>query len=171
MGPDRGASLGRMASLDLPSRLEALRQLLLSERASTQDELREQMGKLGFAVNQSTISRDLRRLGAIKIADANGRVVYRLPMDGVGAPPPAASVKSLGDLVRSVRHNGFLAVLLTDPGSASLLARHIDGLQSNLILGTIAGDDAIFVAPASARHIEEMVREIEASLGTAWFSR
>ncbi len=150
-----------MPSFDLSSRLQALRDLLQKEQSSTQDDLRFAMERLGFAVNQSTVSRDLRRIGAVKIATSSGQTAYRLP--GESAPLP--SVKGIGDLVRSVRQNGSLVVILTDPGSASFVARHIDALRSDLVLGTIAGDDAIFVAPASAKRIEEMARMIEHSLG------
>ena len=155
-----------MAEPQLAARIEALKDLLLSGRARTQDELREQMERQGYAVNQSTVSRDLRRVGAVKAADAEGRTIYRLPLEADGAPPPS-SVRSLGDLVRSVRHNGFMCVILTDPGSASLVARHIDSLRSEHVLGTIAGDDAIFVAPSRPSAVDEMVAAIESSLHAA----
>lgn len=152
-----------MASSDLNLRLQRLRALLESEAASTQEDLREQMERQGFAVNQSTISRDLRRMGAVKLAAEDGRVTYRLAGEGAPLASPPGAVKSLGDLVRSIRHNGAMAVVLTDPGSASLVARHIDGMRSPLVMGTIAGDDAIFVAPSAAGAIEEMVQAIEDS--------
>jgi transcriptional regulator of arginine metabolism len=151
-----------MSSLDLSARLQALRGLLARERTSTQDELREEMDRLGFAVNQSTVSRDLRRVGAIKVPDVSGRTGYRLP-GGESASPPTA-VRSLGALVRSVRHNGAMIVILTDPGSASLVARHIDGLRSDLIAGSIAGDDAVFVAPSSIKTVAKTSQMIEDSL-------
>src|SRR6185295_602564 len=60
------------------SRLEALRELLSQGKLSTQDELREELQNRRFEVTQSTISRDLRRLGAVKAVDPDGRTVYRL---------------------------------------------------------------------------------------------
>lgn len=150
-----------MSSLDLSARLQALRGLLARERTSTQDELREEMDRLGFAVNQSTVSRDLRRVGAIKVPDVSGRTGYRLPSES--AAPPTA-VRSLSALVRSVKHNGAMIVILTDPGSASLVARHIDGLRSDLIAGSIAGDDAVFVAPSSIKTVAKTSQMIEDSL-------
>ena len=50
--------------VDTQGRLQALRKLLVKEDASTQDELRDELEKLNYEVNQSTISRDLRKLGA-----------------------------------------------------------------------------------------------------------
>lgn len=150
-----------MTALDVQIRLQALRALLEREHSNTQDELRDEMERLGFAVNQSTVSRDLRRVGAVRMADPDGRTIYRLAAE----PPVLAAVPNLGDLVRVIKRNETLAVILTDPGSASLIARHIDGLRSPLVLGSIAGDDAVFVAPSSIELIEEMVRFIEASFG------
>jgi transcriptional regulator of arginine metabolism len=148
-----------MASTDAKDRIQHLRSLLEEERASTQDEIREELKRLDFEVNQSTISRDLRRLGAIKMTDGEGRTIYRLASE---APP--AFVKSLADLVRSIQHNGAMIVVRTDKGSASLVALHIDALRTDEILGTIAGDDTVFVAPVSTKKIEFLVRQIELSL-------
>jgi len=149
-----------MPSSDAKARLQALRRLLDKEESSTQEELREQLESLDFAVTQSTVSRDLRRLGAIKMTDAQGRTTYRLALEEAVVP----LVESLGDLVRAIDHNGAMIVLQTTPGSASLVARHIDNLRSKDILGTIAGDDTIFVAPASVKRIEGITRSIKQTL-------
>lgn len=147
---------------DVKSRLQALRELLEKERASTQEELREQLESLDFEVTQSTISRDLKRLGAIKMTDALGRTIYRLVPPEMA--PAAPFVESLADLVTGIQHNGAMIVMSTTPGSASLIARHIDQLKSKEVLGTIAGDDTIFVAPASVARINETVKFIQQSL-------
>lgn len=149
-----------MATSDSRSRLQALRRLLESEEASTQEDLREQLEKMDFAVTQSTVSRDLRRIGAIKMTDSEGRTVYALPLEA----PPTPFVESLADLVRSIRHNGAMIVMLTTPGSASLVARHVDNLRTDEILGTIAGDDTIFIAPASTKKLDALVKLIEESM-------
>ncbi len=144
------------------SRLEVLRQLLSSGAAGTQDELRETLEKQGFPVTQSTISRDLRRLGAIKTVDDNGRTVYRFPSAGPVTAP--AGRTALGDLILDITHNGMIIVVKTTVGSASLIAAHIDHYRPGGILGTIAGDDTIFVAPASAAAIRPTIDEIRKSL-------
>lgn len=148
-----------MSISDTRSRLQALRRLLEKEKASTQEELREELEKLDFEVNQSTVSRDLRRLGAVKITDTQGRTVYRLAQES--APTPF--VESLSDLVLKIRHNGAMLVLQTSPGSASLVARHIDHLRWDEILGTIAGDDTVFVAPASLKNLNGLQKRLERS--------
>ena len=145
---------------DARSRLDALRKLLGEGELSTQDELREELLRLKFDVTQSTISRDLRRLGAVKAVDVDGRTTYRLP-DEVTAP---VSTSSLRDLVTEIVHNGSTIVIHTTPGSASLVARHLDHFRPGSLLGTIAGDDTIFVAPASLKDLKATIREIEVSL-------
>lgn len=143
------------------ARLEALRQLLQDGELSTQEELCSKLEKLDFATTQSTVSRDLRKLGAVKGVDAEGQTVYQLPQE-MDAPIP----QTMPELVRSIETNGSLIVIRTTVGSASLVARQLDRITPGGILGTIAGDDTIFVAPAStgAREVRATMREIEQSL-------
>lgn len=149
-----------MSPTDAKSRINALRQLLSQGKLSTQEELAEELGEKGFEITQSTISRDLRKLGAIKAIDPNGRTVYKLP------PEPASPVSTgaLEDLVLRTEHNGSLIVIHTAPGSASLVARHLDTAGLTSIIGTIAGDDCIFVAPADTRSIRATLKDIAESL-------
>lgn len=148
-----------MNSGDAKSRLDALRKLLGQGSLSTQEALREKLEKIGYRVTQSTISRDLRKLGTIKALDSTGQTVYRLS-DG-GLPP--SKVASLADLVLDIRTNGVLLVIQTTIGSASLVARHLDQIRPGGILGTLAGDDTIFVALASGKESRSVIKEIEAS--------
>lgn len=149
-----------MPRTDFNDRLQALRDLLQEERAHTQDELRLSLEGLDFVVNQSTISRDLKRLGAIKESDSEGRTIYRLAED----PPPARVVPTLAALIQSIEHNGTLIVVRTDAGSASLVARQIDTLKLDSVMGTIAGDDTILVIPAQNKKTMAVVKELEAAL-------
>ena len=133
-----------MAVRDAKSRLEALRKLLEGGELSTQEELAEKLRRLDFEVTQSTISRDLRKIGAVKAIDPEGQTVYRLPEE---FEPPVSG--TITDLVSDIATNGSIIVIHTAVGSASLVARHLDRVEREMILGTIAGDDTIFVAPAS----------------------
>jgi transcriptional regulator of arginine metabolism len=143
------------------TRLDALKELLEEETLSTQDELRDKLEKLGFDVTQSTVSRDLRKLAAVRATDSFGRTVYRLSEEGAGH---LITPGSLQDLVTEIVNNGSIIVIHTSPGSASLVARHLDHYRPGGILGTIAGDDTIFVAPGSAQGIKSAVQKIEESL-------
>lgn len=139
-------------------RLNILRRLLQGGEIGTQEELAEELHRQKFTVTQSTISRDLRRLGAVKAQDTSGRTVYRMPDEAVLPPPITPS--GLKDLLIEIQHNGSMIVIHTSPGSASLVARQLDHSRPEGILGTIAGDDTIFVAPASGKRIEQTISAI-----------
>ncbi|NJL25178.1 MAG: arginine repressor [Calothrix sp. SM1_5_4] len=139
-------------------RMNALRRLIEEGVLATQEELVAALNKQGLVVTQSTISRDLTRLGAVKTRDASGRMGYRLSDDlALATAPPARDMRSL---LVDIQHNGSLIVINTSPGSASLLARLLDQSRPDGILGTIAGDDTIFVAPRSPKKIAQTVKAI-----------
>ena len=156
----------RMATNESRDRLQALRGLLDEGLLSTQDELREKLEKQEFVVTQSTISRDLRKLGAVKAIDSDGRTVYRLGDEAI-APVPA-SLSSLAALVVDIATNGSIIVVHTTPGSASLVARHLDNHRPGGILGTLAGEDTIFVAPGSLKNVKATIREIQTSFEVSY---
>jgi transcriptional regulator of arginine metabolism len=145
-------------------RLQTLKEILFEGSASTQDEIREALEKRKFPVTQSTVSRDLKRIGAIKTLDSEGRTVYRLGEDLVSPPVPATVANSMKELVTEVASNGSTIVVHTSPGSASLVARHIDSALSGEILGTIAGEDTIFVAPSDVKRISTTVLSLQRAL-------
>ena len=139
-------------------RLAVLRQLIREGEASTQEELCDALRKKKFDVTQSTVSRDLRRIGAVKTTNSEDEIVYVLPDEvmrtRVNTP--------LEGLLTEIVSNESLIVLHTTPGSASLVARHLDNMRSGLgILGTLAGDDTIFVVPESVRKIAATVKKIK----------
>jgi transcriptional regulator of arginine metabolism len=145
----------------IAERLNYMRKILGKGENSTQEELRESLEKAGFEVNQSTISRDLRKIGVIKFVDQNGQTAYKLADQEV---EKNVITQSLITLVKDISHNGSLIVLSTSPGSASLIARHLDLIKLNGILGTIAGDDTIFIAPRKCTEIKKVIRDIQDSL-------
>lgn len=152
-----------MSTSDSRQRQNLLRKLLAEGKNSTQEELADELRRHNFDITQSTISRDLRRIGAIKAIDPkSGETVYRLAQDrSLTAALPSSSLKHL---LLDIQHNGSLIVIHTAVGSASLIAAHFDQVKIKGILGTIAGDDTIFVAPASPNKIEEIIREINESI-------
>lgn len=142
------------------TRLEFLRQVLADGDLSTQEELVEKLEKNHFSVTQSTVSRDLRKLGAIRAIDGKGRTVYRLPEE-MFVPVKSSS---LNEMVTSIQSNTSLIVIRTHPGSASLVGRFVDMTFSDEILGCIAGDDTVFVAPQSQRETNSLQKKIEKAL-------
>ena len=136
----------------------ALQELLLAGLSTTQDELCSQLTAQGFEVNQSKISRLLRKMGAIKTKNENNQVVYCLPKE----PAPPSNMRTLGNLVINIAHNEMVIILHTSPGSASLIARMLDYNHEKAgILGTLAGDDTVLVLPQSISTIENTLHNIK----------
>lgn len=140
-------------SADARARRALIRQLVGGRAIATQEELRAMLAERGHDVTQATLSRDLTHLNAKR--GVNG---YELPDAGAPAVLP--------ELIRSVDDNGTLVVIHTAPGAAQVVASALDRAKPADILGTIAGDDAIFVAPArgvAAGRLAKRVRELLSS--------
>lgn len=145
---------------DSSERLQVLRQLIRTGSASTQEELCDALKAKKFDVTQSTVSRDLRRIGAIKAVNSEDEIIYRLPEDH--RPLAVRSNQDLSGLIVDIQSNENMIVMHTTPGSASLVATHIDSLKVSLgILGTLSGDDAIFIAPVSVKKIDGIIKKIK----------
>lgn len=143
--------------------LEAIKTLLMERKANTQEEICLELGKQGYETNQSKISRLLRKIGAIKVINAQGQTVYSLPRE----PSPPSMKTQIRNLILEVVSNETMVVIFTSPGSASMVARILDyEIISSQILGTIAGDDTIFVAPKSIKDIRKLHEEISSLLYT-----
>ncbi len=131
------------------SRLEALKMLISSMELSSQEEVLRVLEQEGFKLTQATLSRDLKQLKVAKAASMNGKYVYVLPNETmykrVTTPRKAAEMLQRSGYV-SVNISGQLAIVKTRPGYASALAYDIDNSEADCVLGTIAGDDTIFVA-------------------------
>ena len=110
---------------------DQLRALLETQRFTNQSEIGAALSDAGHSLNQATISRELRRIGARKIGGT-----YQLSRKQLTAPVHRFSVTS----------GGCLVVLQTAPAFASVLAQRIDHARAPEVLGTIAGDDTVFVA-------------------------
>ena len=120
-------------------RLSVLKKILESGKNSSQEDIREMLEAKGHDVNQSTISRDLKKLGAIKGTDSKGRTIYRLSEN---ASESSFVAQSLSDLIIDIGHNDSIIVISTTPGSASLVARQLD-------IGAITGINPIFKAAST----------------------
>ncbi len=130
---------------------EDLRRLLLEGKVATQEDVCAALESLGHAINQSKVSRLLRKIGAVKSKNEQGQIVYRLPLE----PAPATTSSQLSSLIMDVVANEVNIIVYTSPGSAQLIARILDYHKKKIqILATIAGDDAIFIAPKSIKTID-----------------
>ncbi len=108
----------------------------------------------GLGVTQATLSRDLDELGAVRIRDGQGSLVYAVPAEGgdrTPRPAPASGsadvrlARLCGEVLVSADSSANLVVLRTPPGAAQFLASAIDHAGLTDVLGTIAGDDTVLL--------------------------
>lgn len=123
--------------------------LLAAQPVHSQSELAGLLAADGIEVTQATLSRDLEELGAVKLRGSAGGVgAYVIPEDGSpvrGAGGADRLARLLGELLVATDAAGNTAVLRTPPGAADYLASAIDRAALPYVVGTIAGDDTIFV--------------------------
>jgi len=130
------------------NRLEALRLIISSQQLGSQDELLNALQKEGFKLTQATLSRDLKQLKVAKAASMSGNYVYVLPNETmykrISTPNSIREMMKVPGFV-SINFSGNLGVIKTRPGYASSIAWNIDNSDIPEIIGTIAGDDTIFI--------------------------
>ena len=130
------------------NRLEALRLIISSQQLGSQDELLNALQKEGFKLTQATLSRDLKQLKVAKAASMSGNYVYVLPNETmykrVSTPNSIREMMKVPGFV-SINFSGNIGVIKTRPGYASSIAWNIDNSDIPEIIGTIAGDDTIFI--------------------------
>ena len=130
------------------NRLEALRLIISSQQLGSQDELLSALQKEGFKLTQATLSRDLKQLKVAKAASMSGNYVYVLPNETmykrVSSPNTIREMMKVPGFV-SINFSGNIGIIKTRPGYASSIAWNIDNSDIPEILGTIAGDDTIFI--------------------------
>ncbi|MGG5839843.1 MULTISPECIES: transcriptional regulator ArgR [Enterobacteriaceae] len=133
-------------------------QLLQEEKYASQNEIVDALKTLGFEnANQSKISRMLTKAGAVRIRNASGVMAYCIPPE-LAIPVATCQIKTL---VLSAEHNAHMVVLRTSPGAAQLIARMLDSHgRSEGILGTIAGDDTVFVTPMKGYSVHELFAKL-----------
>ena len=131
---------------EVHARRDAIRRLIRSQVIATQEELGKLLEKDGIEVTQATLSRDLGALAARRVQLAEGGTAYELDDAPVGGG--AEGLKAVHALVTTVDEGDAMVVLHTRPGAASIVAAAIDAGRPAGVLGTLAGDDTIFIVPA-----------------------
>lgn len=130
------------------SRMEALKMIISSQELGSQEEVLKALAKEGFTLTQATLSRDLKQLKVAKAASMNGKYVYVLPNETmykrISSPLSANEMLQTPGFL-SINFSGNMGVIKTRPGYASSIANNIDNGALTTILGTIAGDDTIFI--------------------------
>ncbi len=133
-------------------RHEAIRDIVRSHEVRTQRELVELLAVHGFSCTQATVSRDVLEIGLDKAADG----CYALPEE-------VRLKRMVSELVESVRAAGNLVVVKTYAGGAAGVSAAFDKACIDGVLGTVAGDDTIFLAtetPEAATAVEQAISRL-----------
>jgi len=142
-------------------RQRAIRDIVGQRPVRTQQELAAALRERGFQTTQATISRDVAELGLIKVA-REGTQAYALPPRLVEAETSGEDRlrKLLADLPVEVREAGLLLIVRTLPGSAHAIAAALDRARWPEVVGSIAGDDTVFVAVADRGSLQRTKRRL-----------
>lgn len=146
-------------------RLETLRLIISSQEMGNQEELLAALRKEGYVVTQATLSRDLKQLKVAKAATMRGNYIYVLPnvtmYKRVSTPAQVKEMMQVPGFL-SIHFSGNMGVIKTRPGYASSIAYNIDASHISCILGTIAGDDIIFIVVAEGTQQKDVVSALAA---------
>ncbi len=134
----------------------AIKEIIATKDIASQEELAKELWRRGFEANQATLSRDMKELGIAKVITAEG-ARYQLQPDH-----EAQRLKTLlAYEIETIQANDCLVIIKTLRGRASGVAEILDQLAIPDILGTIAGDNTIFIAPTSSKKIPALVKRIK----------
>jgi transcriptional regulator of arginine metabolism len=131
----------------------AIKQIVSEQAIGSQEELCTALHNSGFEITQASLSRDLRELGIVRINTPGGLRYVLNPLN-----EERRLQSFIGYEVEQISANESLVVIKTLPGRAQGVAEIIDSLHNELILGTIAGDNTIFVTPTSVGKMDELVK-------------
>lgn len=129
----------------------------------TQQELADLLKEKGIETTQSTLSKDIKDLGLIKAPDEDGGVRYCAPAQASTPHRQDILQRELLDFMTNCDSAGNLLVLRTAAGNASGVCAAIDSMRWPEVVGTVAGDDTIFIAcktPAQARELRERIEGV-----------
>jgi len=148
-------------ALSKADRQRLIESVVTRKRVGTQFELLDALAGAGCSVTQATISRDIRELGVEKSRDQLGRPRYVVPHN-VRRPDPNDALRSvLGQFGRQVTAAGNIVVVQSELGTAPPIARALDELGHERIVGTLAGDDTCLVVAQSERDARALARELQ----------
>lgn len=141
------------------ARHEKILELIENNEVSTQEALRDMLRDAGISVTQATISRDIRQLGLKKKRTAGGQSCYVR-----ASAAPIVPSNFLTDIVMGMDYAMNTVVVTCHAGSAQAACAVIDRMQIPEVVGTIAGDDTIFVLTRSESAAKQLVSVLESRI-------
>lgn len=130
-------------------------EIIENQEIETQEELSDKLKESGFNVTQATVSRDIKELRLIKVLSKSGKYKYAT-IDSQNFTLSDRMVRVFKDVIVSIDYAGNILVLKTIPAGGQAGALAIDALNLSDVLGTVAGDDTIFVLIKDVSKMEEI---------------
>ncbi|MCQ2482410.1 MAG: arginine repressor [Clostridia bacterium] len=140
-------------------RQELIIKLIKENVITTQEELTNMVNSNGYQITQATCSRDIKELGIIKVAVPNQGTKYAV-LERTGDVAPGRLLAVFSNSVLSCSPAMNIVVIKTLPGMAQAAASALDSMHLSSVVGTIAGDDNIFVATPSVDEATALVETI-----------
>jgi len=137
-----------MADLeDTRSRRALIIELIRTRHIATQGDLRDLLRGRGYDVTQATLSRDLAKLHARRVSLPSGGTAYEIDGFAARTGEEPSQLVAMSSLVIGIREGAAIVVIHTRPGAAQAVAALLDQARLDSVIGSIAGDDTIFVVP------------------------
>lgn len=147
------------------SRQDKILEIITEYEIETQDALAEKLAENGFNVTQATISRDIKELQLIKTQSSSGRYKYTRTPQAASVSPGNRFHKIFKNTVSSIASSGNIIVVRTLSGCANAAGEAIDSLGIDGILGSLAGDNTVFVVVDSPEHVSGIVSRFSEIMG------
>lgn len=123
-----------------------IKEIIDNNKIETQEDLAAALRANGIDVTQATVSRDIKEMMLVKVPDANGHYHYAYPKDHSKMMSVERLERIFSDYIVNIRNSDSMAVIHTLPGTAASVAFAVDYMKWPEVLGTIAGDDTVFIA-------------------------
>jgi len=130
----------------------------------TQDELADALRSEGIDVTQATVSRDIKEMMLVKVPTGDGGHRYAFPSEHSITVSVARLEKTFQDSVLTINSSGNIVVLRTLPGTAQAVAYVLDNIRWAEIIGTVAGDDTIFIVVKPEKDVQKVVERFESMM-------
>lgn len=141
-----------------------IREIIETGNIETQEDLANALRAEKIEVTQATVSRDIKEMMLVKIPTSNGRYRYAMPSTPSSNVPPERITRVFRESVTDVLASLCIVVLRTHPGTAASVAYAVDFMHWPEVLGSIAGDDTVFIAAADKEAVNALIKHIEAYL-------
>ncbi|MDD4572182.1 MAG: arginine repressor [Clostridia bacterium] len=142
-------------------RHQKIREIIENKNIETQFQLTDELRSHGFNVTQATISRDIKELGLIKVVAGENNFRYSFPSGVVVGNNFDRAKRMFRDNVLKVSYSENLVVIKTLPGIASGVASCVDGLGWSELIGSVAGDDTVFVLIRDKKDVQPVSERLQ----------